>query len=179
MRESETFNLDPDRSVRYTNVLASVFGLDPGSYGALLIHASDPALHAIARVANNPAGGGAGTFGQAMPAVRADDFTASGERRRLLFGTHDDDMRFNVGCVTIAEEGTVVNLEVFAADGTHLASEILSLSGRGNDQVNRVFSGFGQVTGFVDYWSVLPSRVYCYGSLLDNVTSDPTTVPPF
>ena len=35
------------------------------------------------------------------------------------------------------------------------------------------------VTGAVDVWTDDPdSLFYCYGSVLDNVTSDPTTIPP-
>jgi hypothetical protein len=35
------------------------------------------------------------------------------------------------------------------------------------------------VTGYVDYWSAMPGgNVHCYGSVLDNVTSDPTTISP-
>jgi hypothetical protein len=31
----------------------------------------------------------------------------------------------------------------------------------------------------VEVWTVLPTAMfYCYGSVLDNTTSDPTTIPP-
>jgi hypothetical protein len=49
----------------------------------------------------------------------------------------------------------------------------------GNDQLNRIFGPYQPVTGYIDFWSDLPTgSVFCYGSVLDNVTSDPTTIPP-
>ena len=48
-----------------------------------------------------------------------------------------------------------------------------------NDQLNLIFDQYRPVTGYVDFWSDTPmAEIYCYGSLLDNVTSDPTTIPP-
>ena len=48
-----------------------------------------------------------------------------------------------------------------------------------NDQLNRIFDPYHPVTGCVDFWTDIGgTHIYCYGSVLDNVTSDPTTIPP-
>ena len=50
--ESELFNLGAGMSVRYSNVLAEVFDLEPDAFGALIIESSNQNLLAMARIAN-------------------------------------------------------------------------------------------------------------------------------
>ncbi len=177
--ESELFTLGAGMGVRYSNVLAEVFDLEPDAFGALTIEASSQDLLAMARIANTPLETTAGTFGQAMPTVAIGDFIPRGERRRLLFGTEHAEMRFNVGCMNASNTATRVNFELFAADGTLLGTESVILMPWSNDQLNRIFDPYHPVTGCVDFWAdVAGTQIYCYGSMLDNVTSDPTTVPP-
>jgi len=65
------------------------------------------------------------------------------------------------------------------ADGTPLGTQYLALPPWGNDQVNRVFGDFQPLNGFVDVVNDVPNTSFtCYGSVLDNTTSDPTTIPP-
>ncbi len=48
-----------------------------------------------------------------------------------------------------------------------------------NNQINRVFEDYAPVNGYVDVWADSDDALYyCYGSMLDNVTSDPTTILP-
>ena len=48
-----------------------------------------------------------------------------------------------------------------------------------NDQLNLIFDQYRPITGCVDFWTdIAGTQIYCYGSVLDNVTSDPTTIPP-
>jgi hypothetical protein len=177
--ESELFTLGAGKSVRYANVLAEVFDLEPDAFGALTIEASSQDLLAMARIANTPQEKVAGTFGQSMPAIAIEDFIPRGERRRLLFGTEHAEMRFNVGCMNASNTATRVNFELFAADGTLLGTESVILMPWSNDQLDRIFDPYHPVTGCVDFWTdIAGTQIYCYGSVLDNVTSDPTTVPP-
>jgi hypothetical protein len=165
--------------VRYENVLTSVFGLEPDSLGALAITASSPDLLAMSRTCNLPSAKAAGSYGQAMPAIPVDEFIPTGERRRILFGTEHADMRTNVGCQNGSGQTTTVNLELFDAAGTSLETMSLTLPPLGNKQINAIFEDYAPVTGAVDVWTNEPDRrFYCYGSVLDNVTSDPTTIPP-
>jgi len=53
----------------------------------------------------------------------------------------------------------------------------MTLEPWGNDQINRIFGDHRPVAGYVDVsWSAYSA--YCYGSLLDNETSDAIFVPP-
>ena len=176
---SELFTLGAGQSVRYSNVLSEIFGFEPGVFGALVVDSSSSDLHAMARIANTPLEPGTGTFGQALAAIRPGDCTGHDVKRRLLFGTENADMRFNVGCINFSTKAARVSLELHRSDGTLLGTESLILLPWANDQINLIFDAYRPVTGYVDYWSELATgSVYCYGSVLDNVTSDPTTIPP-
>lgn len=176
---SETFTLGAGKSARYTNVLTEVFDLDPDSLGALAIMATSPDLLAMSRTYNIPSDDSGGTFGQSMPAIPPDGFIKHGEVKRILFGSENAEMRTNIGCQNGTERSTVVYLDLFDDEGVSLGREMLILKPLGNDQVNRIFDGHNPVNGYVDVSLVQAERsVYCYGSVLDNVTSDPTTILP-
>jgi hypothetical protein len=176
---SERFTLAADSSVRYTNVLAEVFDLEPDSVGGLAVVASSPDLLAMSRTYSTAAAKQGGTYGQSIPAVRLDDFMVGAERRRILFATENDDMRFNVGCQNGSNRSTVISIDLYSADGTHLAREYLDISPWSNDQLNRPFEEFAPVNGYVElHTGVVGTMISCYGSALDNVTNDPTTILP-
>ena len=176
---SETFSLGAGMSVRYANVLGEVFDLQPDSLGALALVSSRPDLLAMSRTYNTPSGEPGGTFGQAIPAVAPGDFMESGERRRILFASEHADLRTNVGCQNGTDLFTLINLELFDADGSSLETVRMTLSAWSNDQINRIFDAYRPVVGYVDVSTPMPDRSYfCYGSVLDNVTSDPTTILP-
>ena len=49
----------------------------------------------------------------------------------------------------------------------------------GNEQINRAFADFRPVRGSVVVSSRLASaEFFCYGSVVDNATNDPTTILP-
>jgi hypothetical protein len=100
-------------------------------------------------------------------------------RRRLLFGTEHDEMRFNVGCLNASDVAAKVSFELHSSDGALLGTDSMILFPWSNNQLDRIFDDYKPVTGYVDYWSAMAGgNVHCYGSLLDNVTSDPTTISP-
>jgi len=176
---SGLFTLGADMSVRYENVLAEVFDLGPGAFGALSVESTSPDLRAMARIANIPPDAGSGSFGQALVGIDPGEFTGQNVRRSLLFGTEHAGMRYNVGCLNASRQAAVVRFELFDSAGTLLGTDMMVLQPWGNDQINRIFEPYRPVTGHVEYWSAgATGQVYCYGSVLDNVTSDPTTVPP-
>jgi hypothetical protein len=74
---------------------------------------------------------------------------------------------------------TQIKVELFNADGDSLQIKNMELGPWSNDQINRVFRTHSPVNGYVDVWSETDGALfYCYGSVLDNVTSDPTTILP-
>ncbi len=161
---SAIFTLGAGKSVRYANVLAEVFDLEPDSFGALSLLSTSDDLLAMARIANTPQEVARAASARRFRRCPIDEFTGMHERRRLLFGTEHADMRYNVGCMNAATTPARVNFELFRSDGTLLGTESLLLMPFDNNQLNRIFDDYHPVTGAVDFWSaVLPGRIYCYG----------------
>jgi len=178
---SELFTLNAEESRRHRNVLGEVFGLDPDDapFGALAIASDREGTLAMARVFNQPLSDGVGTFGQAIPGVPAKSMIRQNERLRILFMSEDDELRANIGC----QNGTAANLrvmiELFDASGQSYGLETLDLPPYSNNQINRIFRDWAPISGYVDVWSTTSrASFYCYGSVLDNISSDPTTVLP-
>jgi hypothetical protein len=73
----------------------------------------------------------------------------------------------------------VVDLGLYDSDGVKLETMNMMLPPYSNRQINGIFQGYAPVNGYVDVRTYTPGAwIYCYGSVLDNTTSDPTTVPP-
>jgi len=48
-----------------------------------------------------------------------------------------------------------------------------------NQQLNKIFGDYAPTNGYADVRSDTPDAAYyCYGSMLDNGSSDPTTIVP-
>ncbi|PWB69825.1 MAG: hypothetical protein C3F15_14360 [Holophagae bacterium] len=176
---SDLFSLQPGQSLRWENVLTELFGLGPDSVGALKLVASTDSVIGMSRTYNIPAGKAAGTFGQGLPAIRVADMIAGTQPRRITFLSEDADSRANVGCVNGSSAPVRINLGVFNSQGAHLATRTMDLAPYSNNQLNRVFRDYEPVNGYVDVWTDSEDALYyCYGSMLDNLTSDPTTILP-
>ena len=176
---SGSFSLGAGRSAQYPNAVESLFGLEPDSLGAFYVASTNRYLIAMSRTYNTPSPPASGTFGQALPGIQSDQLIPAGQRRRIIFMSEGPETRANVGCVNGTHADIRVNLELFNSMGTSLEVVTLDLPPRSNDQINRIFDGHDPVNGYVDVWTDTPGAVfYCYGSVLDNVTSDPTTILP-
>ncbi len=172
-------SLEAGASARYTNVLSEVLGLAAPALGGLAVEASSPGLIVMSRTYNLDRSGASGSYGQAMPAIAEDDMIGPNQRRRIVFGTETAAFRTNVGCQNGSTRLGVVDLELLDQRGATLATERLLLQPWSNDQLNRVFADYRPVQGVVDISSAAASAsFYCYGSVLDSATSDPTTIPP-
>ena len=177
--ESEQFSLGDGMGVRLENVLTEVFGLEPDSLGALSIETSSPDLLAMSRTYNIPAAELAGTFGQALPGVHMNQMIPSGEKKRIIFMTENDEFRANLGCVNGVASEITVKIDMFDSLGEKLETKVKVLAPYSNKQINKIFQSYAPVQGYVDVWTdTADAYVYCYGSVLDNETSDPTTVLP-
>ena len=87
--------------------------------------------------------------------------------------------RANVGCVNGSREPVRINIGVFDDEGTFLETKTMDLGPYSNNQINRIFEDYRPINGYVDVWADSDDALYyCYGSMLDNLTSDPTTILP-
>ncbi len=174
--ESAWFSLSPGASVRYSNVLQTIFAAE-NAIGALAISADSDAALIMSRTYNLAADG---TFGQAMPGISATDLTPADERVRVLFMTEDPDFRSNLGILNGVDQPITVQWELYAADGSSLGTDSAQLPAWGNDQINGLFASHAPIAAaYVDVWTTTSGGAFtCYGSVLDNATNDPTTILP-
>lgn len=166
--------------VRYENVLTEVFGAEPDAVGALAVAAVDSSdLISMSRTYNIPTAKVAGTFGQALPGIPMSQMITPGTTKRIIFLNHNDDFRANVGCVNGVNQAVRVTIDLYDGAGEMLESRPMDLPPWSNKQFNGLFSAYAPVQGYVDISTATEGAyVYCYGSVLDNQTSDPTTVLP-
>jgi PKD repeat protein len=174
---SGIFTLAAGASVRYKDVLGTVFGFDDDAVGAMAVVSDSAELLLMSRTFNQ---GDSGTFGQSIPGEAAADLIGTGDRRRLLYFTETVDFRSNLGILNGTGAPITVRWERFRPDGTSLGVEQSVLAPWSNTQINRVFGDIEPVEGaYVDVWTETPDGFFsAYGSVLDNRTSDPTTVLP-
>jgi len=176
---SGLYQLQPGRSTRYSDVLAEVFGLGPGSFGALAVEATSSDVLVAARISSSDGQTG-GAYGQSIPVVGVDWFYANTySSQRILFGGENADERFNITCFSGGVStlwSNDVELELCDADGGLLGTERLTLQPFGSGQLNRIFADHRPVEGYVQVRNGYGT--YCFGSRIDNATNDPTTMPP-
>jgi hypothetical protein len=174
---SGMFTLSAGRSVIYSDVLSSVFGLGDGEVGSILMAADSSDLVFMTRTYNETE---VGTYGQGMYGVTTEDLITAGQRRRMVFFVENEAFRSNLGLLNATAAPISIRWEGFTTDGTSVCAGSVELPPLGNTQVNRVFADEAPVLGaYVDVWTETPGGAFtAYGSLVDNGTSDPTTILP-
>ncbi len=176
---SQAYMLAANTTVRYPNILDELFGLEDVA-GAVAVVADSEHVLLMSRTYNQPEDQEAGTFGQGLPGIAQTDMTPAGVRQRILFMTENEGFRANLGCQNGTPAPLRVTAELFRADGTLLETRTIDLLPWSNLQVNRIFGPHSPVdAGFVDVWSTTSGAAfYCYGSVGDNRSNDPTTILP-
>ena len=176
---SAEYSLGAGMATRYEDVLAEVFGVGDGTnaVGALAIIADSSDIKLFSRTYNVS---DEGTFGQAIPGFAAEDLIMEGERKRILFFTENGAYRSNIGVLNGTGAPMTITWARYLADGTMVEQASADLPPWGNVQLNRVFAGEAPVeAAYIDVWTETPGGAFmAYGSVLDNQTSDPTTVLP-
>jgi hypothetical protein len=174
--ESAPFSLGPGETRRFDDLLLDAFGLE-GGVGAAAVVSDVDGIEVMTRTYNQ---GAEGTFGQSLPGVPEDELIGEGSRALVLFLTETGAFRSNLGLVNGGPQQMTVRWELFGADGASLGTGSASLPPFGNRQINQVLRDFAPVeAGYAHVWTDSADGVFtCYGSVLDNLSSDPTTVLP-
>jgi hypothetical protein len=176
---SESFTLEAGASVRYENVLEEVFDAAPDVAGALAITSDTASLGIMSRTYNLPTAKVAGTFGQDIPGIPADQLIMQGETKRIIFMSENDDFRANFGCVNGVNDSVRVNISMYDDTGALLGTRNMDLPAWSNNQFNQILNDFSPTDGYIDFVAnKAGAAIYCYGSVLDNGSSDPTTILP-
>ncbi len=166
-------------TTRWSDVLGTVFGVPDGTdaVGALAFLSDSEDLLFFSRTFNMS---DAGTFGQAIPGIAAADLIPADEMKRILFFTENSDFRSNIGILNGTGSAMTIKWRRYTSDGMMVDESMADLPAWGNVQLNRVFSAEAPVEGgYIDVWTETDDAAFtAYGSVLDNATSDPTTVLP-
>ena len=171
---------DSGVSARFENAFEELFGLEPDVNGAIGIVADTDGLTVFARIYNLQIPNVAGTLGQAIPGVPKSQLLGHGDVGRIIFMTEDEDFRANLGCANGSAENIRIIIDVYdGGDGDLLETRTMDLAPWSNKQINRIYRDLAPMVGSVEVRSDTPGAAYyCYGSVLDNTSNDPTTVEP-
>jgi hypothetical protein len=151
----------------------------PNSAGAVAVVADGPAV-VTARTFNNAA---TGTFGQFLPGLDAIAAIAAGGSGIVSQIKSTDAFRTNIGFTNYSGAACDVVITLHGADGGQLGSpvSVTGIPAGGWQQVNRVFQAAGVSQCPIGYAVVTPvtpgCAVWAYGSVVDNGSGDPTTIP--
>ncbi len=155
---------------------ADFFGL-PDTAGAVEVAANGP-LVVTARTFNDAPDG---TFGQFLPGVRDDEALSSGSTGIITQLESSEAFRTNIGFTNFSGADCTVRTRLMDADGTQVGVKFVSVPSGGWAQENRIFAnaGTGPVAPGYALVDVMTDgcRVWAYGSVVDNGSGDPTTVP--
>ncbi|MEX1309671.1 MAG: PKD domain-containing protein [Candidatus Sulfomarinibacteraceae bacterium] len=176
---SDSFTLAAGASVRYENVLAEVFGAEPDVAGALAITSDSTMLGVMSRTYDVSQAATLGTFGQAIPGIPADNLIGQNDTRRIIFMSQNEALRANLGCVNGVNDNVPIDITTYDAAGNELETQRLALGPWSNNQINLIFADFAPTNGYADVSSIKANAgFFCYGSVLDNNSNDPTTILP-
>jgi hypothetical protein len=165
----------------WRNVVETVFGLDDAAeaQGTVRIAAPAPVL-ATARTYNQSADG---TYGQYLPAVDATGVLGPGEQGLVPLLRRDDAWRSNLGALNVGDTTTCgLTVRLYGPGGGQVGGEpILWVPPGGWLQRNDILRAAGAGDRALVYAVVEPDAacggIWAYGSVVDNGSGDPTTIP--
>jgi len=178
--ECRSFNLAPGSSLRYDDVLSSLFDFEGSA--SLRITATRGGVSVSARTFNLSPNG---TFGQFVEGVGEDRSFAPGERARI-FGlrqslVHASGYRTNIGLVNTSCHRMDVVLELYTAAGALLGIVPRALRPYESLQLNEIFRTVASEDlddGFVILETdTAEARFLAYASVIDNRTNDAIFIP--
>ncbi|HVN33015.1 MAG TPA: PKD domain-containing protein [Thermoanaerobaculaceae bacterium] len=180
--------LDPGKSIRYTDILQTLFGFSGA--GALCIVPTEGTVVATSRTYAQSL---SGTYGSFVPAVARDNAIGLGQDGRLIGLSHDPSLaagfRTNVGLVNANEYPLTVEADFYLADGTLLGTASYELKPFEFRKIDRAFEQFTRER-VEDGYAVVritfgaggqpvegAAKLFGYASVIDNITGDPSYVP--
>jgi hypothetical protein len=177
---TSTLNLAAGASVTYADVLGSLFGVTTSDYGAILISAGTTSLNVVGQT-STPNPGGAGTFGQSVPALASADLVTSGSRRTIAAVSDDTTFRTNLILTNATSSPVTVSLTLLDSSGATLGSSTVPLLPLEMTQIGAVGRSLAGGTNVTNATLVLTTSTSggafaAYASVIDNGTNDPRTL---
>jgi hypothetical protein len=173
-------SIEPGGYVEWDDVLVNLFGLAPDqvSAGAVWI-TSNVAVVSMARSYTET---DAKTLGQNLPALTSSDALTADKTGILPLLKKTDRFRTNVGVVNLGTGACDVLIQLFDTTGQQVGNDIVLKPGPQQwIQQGDIFGASGAGEREAAYAKVTvktaDGKVWAYGSVVDNATNDPTTVP--
>jgi len=145
--------------------------------GALRVFASEPVMVSSRTFSTDPTG----TFGQYLGGVATPDGLRTGESAVLMQLREDAIGRSNIGLLNGGRREARVQVSLFDGSGYLVATKNRKVPAGGRIQLDRPFTLFGGRTDITQGYAVVTVldgvEVVAYGSVVDNSTNDPTTIP--
>jgi hypothetical protein len=140
---------------------------------------SIPDLYVTARTYNQTS---AGTFGQYLPAVTAAEGFGTGSTAIIPQLKKNAAYRSNVGVLNLSGFEVTARIRLHDDTGTRVgASRDLTIPAHEYLQIDDVMTELGVGTLDLAYATIevltAGGRAWAYGSVVDNATGDPTTIP--
>ena len=175
---SESVTLANGQLQAWDDVAVSLFGVSADSSGAIKIDSSQP-LVVTARTYNASA---SGTYGQFLPGVDEGDALAYGQSGVISQLAKNADFRTNIGFVNLGEASCQVRVTLRSSAGAAVGSQrTVTVPATGWKQDNDIFQAANAGTHANAYATVEVLTPGCdvwgYGSVVDNRSGDPTTIP--
>ena len=122
-----------------------------------------------------------GTFGQFLGGVTGSGGLLQGDSAVLMHLREDEAGRSNIGILNAGRREARVQVVLFDASGVEVASVNRRIDPRQIVQLNQPFEALGGrsdiVVGYARITVLDGEEVVVYGSVVDNGTNDPTTIP--
>jgi len=170
--------VNPGQLIVFDDVVPDLFGVTDDASGSIVLDADGP-LVVTARTYNQ---GDEGTFGQFLPGVESGAFLTENGSGIISQLANNDDFRTNLGYINLSDVICRVETSLYDASGNQVGDIRTRQLDPGQwKQDNNIFDQVGAGTQDNAYaiLQVLTEgcSLWAYGSLVDNNTGDPTTIP--
>ncbi len=163
-------------AVRLEDVVLRTFGVSAA--GAVGVGAGGVCAEYLVVSSRTYNQSSSGTFGQGIPGLSRDGAVAAGMRAVLTQLYENESYRTNIGLFSLGDVA-VVEVELYASDGSPRGQVTRVLQPYDVVQLNRVYgAGAGITGGFAEVRVTWGGRVAVFASVVDNQTGDPTYVSP-
>lgn len=175
---AESVTLANNQLMAWDDVVVTLFGVGADSSGAIKVDSSQT-LVVTARTYNASA---SGTYGQFLPGVDESEALATGQSGVISQLTKNADFRTNIGFVNLESSSCQVRVTLRSSAGGAVGSQrTVTVPADGWKQDNDIFqaANAGNHANAYATVEVLTSgcEVWGYGSVVDNRSGDPTTIP--
>ncbi len=173
-------SLPPAGTLEWQDILVSLFGIASTAKDKGTVEiTSDVPLFLTSRTYNQAA---TGTFGQYYPSLHAAQALTSGQVGIIPHLKKTPQFRSNLGVLNLGDTACSVIVKLFKADGAQTgAAKTQTVAAGRYWQQDDIFGATGAGSQTLAYATVAVEtaggKVWAYGSVVDNATGDPTTIP--